>query len=148
MAIKDDLKAAIQAVADASGNLNLRSAIGVEGVQFLIDGEPTASGQGWAVPGFTDALVQGIAAVMVGLQGARYEDDFISTGQTTYVLGNAPRSAPNMKSGADLLVFKDGMKMRHRSIVAATNEYSFVAATRTVSFLAAPASVYCFVYNT
>jgi len=79
--------------------------------------------------------------------GTPYEEELVSTGDTSKVLTAQPKTAVNTLAGYELQVYKNGVRMRHVSSVAAENEYNYVNGTKTCSFLASAGSVYHFVYR-
>lgn len=69
MPAKDELKTAIQACADASGDLDLRVGIGTPNIKIEVRNETVLTGQAYEIPGFLDCLLEGIANTSLGRTG-------------------------------------------------------------------------------
>ena len=93
MATKDDLIAAIQACADASGDLDVRVAAGNPALgPIQVRNETEQTGGIYEIPGVMDCLFEGIASVVDAAGGAgpltNGEAVPVTLGQVTYVSAN------------------------------------------------------------
>jgi hypothetical protein len=84
---KAQIIAAIQTYVDASGNLDLRASLGdPSGGPLLIRGESVAAGQAYKIPGFTDAILHGVATAG-GVYGENFQPQ-VSLGRVTESAGS------------------------------------------------------------
>jgi hypothetical protein len=124
MAVREDLIAAMQAYADASGDLDFRVAWGEPGYRVEVRNETQDTGQGWANdPNFVEALFASIATVL-----GRQSEDFDLTLAPSVTLSGTPSSA------GLLLVFHNGILLRRKASPSSATEYSWVEGTKLITF--------------
>lgn len=120
------LQGLLQAYADASGDLDLRTFVGTPGYRIEVRNETVDTGQAYEEPAFVPGLLQSIGAMLDRLQ----QDEFVVTdplGQSAFTLTQTPRSTTH------LTVFKDGLLLKKA-------DYSLVGKVVTLVGVAALSS--------